>query len=95
MMRPPHNIGRWWDAVLRLEEATGFVIPGELEAAMLTHLKCCLDNPLGVCGHLMPWEQFPPGWIDFHAAAGDDAPLRTRRPLCPLVAALGILGPWA
>jgi hypothetical protein len=67
MMWPSHNIGRWWDAMLRLEAATGFVIPAELEAVMLTHLKSCLDNPLGVCGHLMPWEQFPPGWIDFHS----------------------------
>ena len=28
-----HNVGRWWDAVLRLEAATGFEIPAEMEAA--------------------------------------------------------------
>ena len=27
-----HNVGRWWDAVLRLEAATGFEIPAEMEA---------------------------------------------------------------
>ena len=31
---PQHNIGRWWDAMLRLEAATGFVIPARIEAAM-------------------------------------------------------------
>ena len=31
---PAHNIGRWWDAMLRLEAATGFAIPAELEGAI-------------------------------------------------------------
>ena len=44
-----HNIGRWWDAMLRLEAATGFAIPGEMESAMLRHVENCLDNPLSVC----------------------------------------------
>ena len=47
---PEHNIGRWWDAILRLEAATGFAIPGEMEEAMVRHLGACLDNPLSVCG---------------------------------------------
>lgn len=47
-----HNIGRWWDALLRLEAATGFRIPGEAEEAMLRHLKACFDNPLDVFGSL-------------------------------------------
>jgi len=40
-----HDLGRWWDAILRLEEATGFVIPAELEAASLRNLKLLTDNP--------------------------------------------------
>ena len=49
---PEHNIGRWWDALLRLEAATGFAIPAEMEAAMLRHLRGCLDNPLGICASM-------------------------------------------
>ena len=26
-----HDVGRWWDAALRLEDAIGFVTPAELE----------------------------------------------------------------
>lgn len=40
-----HDLGRWWDAVLRLEEAIGFVIPAELEAASLRNLQKLTDNP--------------------------------------------------
>jgi hypothetical protein len=40
-----HDLGRWWDAVLRLEETIGFVIPTELEAASLKNLKRLTDNP--------------------------------------------------
>ena len=32
MFWPSHNVGRWWDALLRLEAATGFRIPAELAA---------------------------------------------------------------
>ena len=39
-----HDTGRWWDAMLRLEAATGFVIPAELEAAMLRNLHTLTDN---------------------------------------------------
>lgn len=46
---PEHNVGRWWDALLRLEAATDFAIPAEMEAAMLRHLQSCLANPLSVC----------------------------------------------
>jgi hypothetical protein len=45
---PAHNTGRWWDAILRLEHATGFVIPGDIEGAMLRNLHRCLDNPDGL-----------------------------------------------
>lgn len=40
-----HDLGRWWDAVLRLEEAIGFVIPPELEAAALRNLDRLTANP--------------------------------------------------
>lgn len=39
-----HDIGRWWDAALRLEETIGFVIPAELEAASLRNLQRLTDN---------------------------------------------------
>ncbi|MAE64005.1 MAG: hypothetical protein CMJ18_06995 [Phycisphaeraceae bacterium] len=61
-----HNVGRWWDAMLRLEAATGFVIPAEIEAAMLRNLAACFDNPLAVCGFLAPLGDEPAGWIDGH-----------------------------
>ena len=40
-----HDTGRWWDAMLRLEHATGFVIPPDLESAMLRNLQTLTDNP--------------------------------------------------
>ncbi len=69
MFWPSHNVGRWWDALLRLEAATGFIIPPELEVPMLEHLKRCLDNPLKICGHIQRRIAIEPdgdpiGWID-------------------------------
>lgn len=46
---PAHNIGRWWDAILRLENATGFIIPSKLEGAMLENLYSFVDNPDSLC----------------------------------------------
>ena len=43
-----HDLGRWWDAMLRLEAATGFVIPGDLEGASLRNLHWLTDNPDGL-----------------------------------------------
>ncbi len=43
-----HDTGRWWDAMLRLEEATGFAIPARLEGAMLQNLDRFTDNPDGL-----------------------------------------------
>ena len=43
-----HDTGRWWDAMLRLEHATGFPIPPETEAAMLGNLRLLTDNPFGI-----------------------------------------------
>jgi len=40
-----HDLGRWWDAALRLEETIGFVIPAELEARSLRNLQRLTDNP--------------------------------------------------
>lgn len=40
-----HDLGRWWDAALRLEAAIGFPIPAELEAASLRNLHRLTDNP--------------------------------------------------
>ncbi len=46
---PGHNLGRWWDAMLRLEAATGFAIPPHIETAMLGNLKRFFDNPDHLC----------------------------------------------
>lgn len=43
-----HDLGRLWGALLRLEDATGFVIPGHLEGAMLRNLHWLTDNPDGL-----------------------------------------------
>ncbi len=40
-----HDLGRWWDAVLRIEETIGLAIPPELEAASLRNLSRLTDNP--------------------------------------------------
>ena len=40
-----HDTGRWWDAMLRLEKATGFAIPAALEGAMLANLDRYTANP--------------------------------------------------
>jgi hypothetical protein len=46
---PAHNLGRWWDAMLRLEQAIGFEIPAETEAAMLHNLQWFFDNEFALC----------------------------------------------
>ena len=46
---PAHNIGRWWDAVLRLEDIIDFNIPGNIEGAMLVNLQNFTDNPDCLC----------------------------------------------
>ncbi len=40
-----HNIGRWWDAMLRLEAAIGFQIPSEREKIMVENLRKFCENP--------------------------------------------------
>ncbi|MBT5874485.1 MAG: hypothetical protein HOH43_13790 [Candidatus Latescibacteria bacterium] len=43
-----HNIGRWWNAMLRLEANIGFKIPGAIECAMLENSWRLADNPSGI-----------------------------------------------
>ncbi|MDE3257249.1 MAG: hypothetical protein OYM47_05390 [Gemmatimonadota bacterium] len=43
-----HNVGRWWNAMLRLERAAGFEIPVEIEAAMLENSRRLSDNASGI-----------------------------------------------
>lgn len=52
-----HDTGRWWDAMLRLEAAIGFVIPEHLEVAMMRNLKMLTDNPDGLLMNnpSLPW----------------------------------------
>ena len=40
-----HDVGRWWDAMLRLEHATGFSIPAHMEGVMLANLKRLTEKP--------------------------------------------------
>lgn len=46
---PAHNIGRWWDAMIRIERIIGFPIPEDREAAMLANLQQFFDNPDHLC----------------------------------------------
>lgn len=46
---PAHNIGRWWDAVLRLENIIDFNIPANIEGAMLENLQTFVNNPDCLC----------------------------------------------
>ena len=43
-----HDTGRWWDALLRLEAATGFKISSAAEAGMLEVFRVLTDNPGGL-----------------------------------------------
>ena len=43
-----HNVGRWWNAMLRLQACTGFDIPSDIEAAMLENTWRLSDNPTGI-----------------------------------------------
>ena len=40
-----HDTGRWWDAMLRYEAASGVRIPTQAEAAMMANLHRLTDNP--------------------------------------------------
>ena len=43
-----HNVGRWWNAMLRLEAATGFAIPDRVERDMIENTSAMCDNPTGI-----------------------------------------------
>ena len=43
-----HNVGRWWNAMLRLNAATGFAIPEAIGNAMLENTRRMCDNPTGI-----------------------------------------------
>ena len=67
---PSHNIGRWIDAMLRLENATGFTIPRKLEAAMVENLKSFFNNPDNL---LLPPAKYamlssPPNQLEIHSS---------------------------
>lgn len=55
---PAHNIGRWWDAVLRLEEIGVFEMPSEVEKAMLANTMRFFDNPDHICLNPEPAPQW-------------------------------------
>ena len=61
-----HNIGRWWDAMLRLEDATGFSIPAHIEGTMLENLYESFDNPDNLCLPHLDVEWMKPA-LDFHS----------------------------
>lgn len=64
---PGHNIGRWWDALLRLEDATGFKIPRDVEAAMLQNLKAFYGNPDHLCLRPLDMPRVDGELLDFHS----------------------------
>ena len=43
-----HNVGRWWNAMLRLRACTGFNIAPAIETAMLENTWRLSDNPTGI-----------------------------------------------
>ena len=43
-----HNVGRWWNAMLRLQSETGFTIHSSIETAMLENTWQMCENPAGI-----------------------------------------------
>ena len=43
-----HNIGRWWNTMLRLEASVGFSIPSVIDQAMLVNTWHLAANPSGI-----------------------------------------------
>ena len=60
---PRHDIGRWWDALLRLEGATDYEIPQEIEDSLLASTKRFFDNEL----HVMMHPDRPDPLLDQHS----------------------------
>jgi hypothetical protein len=46
---PGHNLGRWWDAMSRLQEAIGYAAPVQAKDAMEQNLLRFYDNPDSLC----------------------------------------------
>ena len=46
---PCHNLNRWWDAMLRLQAATGFAVAKDVESRMLANFRRFFDNSDGLC----------------------------------------------
>lgn len=43
-----HDTGRWWDAMLRYEAATGRAIPQQAEKRMMQNLRLLTNNPVAL-----------------------------------------------
>jgi hypothetical protein len=56
---PAHNLGRWLDAMFRLQEAIGFEIPQKIEQAMLANTQRFFDNPDRICVNPDPYPLHP------------------------------------
>jgi len=52
-----HDTGRWWDAMLRMEQVSSFSIPAWAEEAMLANLMNLTDNQVGLLMNdpKIPW----------------------------------------
>ncbi|KKT07609.1 MAG: hypothetical protein UV78_C0002G0008 [Parcubacteria group bacterium GW2011_GWA2_43_17] len=50
-----HNIGRVWDALLRLENATGFTIPADVNAGLFSTTQQWFNNPDNLCWAPQDW----------------------------------------
>lgn len=64
---PAHNLGRWWDAMMRLEEAIGFHVPKKVEEAMEANVRRFFDNPDVICLEPRPKGVTTGGIWDLHS----------------------------
>lgn len=59
-----HNVGRWWEAALMLQNTTKMQIPEQTERAMYWNLRALTNNPYGLL--LMDRELFEEGTLNYH-----------------------------
>lgn len=59
-----HNIGRWWEAALLMEDTAGLVIPPAMERAAAINLRALMGNPYGLL--LNDPEIFGSGALNLH-----------------------------
>ncbi len=83
---PAHNIGRWLDAMLRLEDAIGFEIPPEIDAAMQENARRFFENP----DHI----SLDPNPGHLYANTGEKEPLWDLHSLREGMLALNALARW-